>query len=178
MAYFDKEDLDKMEGTENFLIRTLGQGLKTPEAPDVFWMNIDPNLLEAMDLEIDEEGNVHFPVVTVIPAFLMGSGLGSSTMMSGDYDIMTQDPEANEQFGLNDLRFGDFVAVLDHDSTYGPHYKKGAVTIGVVVHSDSFTSGHGPGLTVIATSKDGKIIPYKDPDANLKPYFEKMESEA
>ena len=178
MAYFDKEDLDKMEGTENFLIRTLGQGLKTPEAPDVFWMNIDPNLLEAMDLEIDEEGNVHFPVVTIIPAFLMGSGLGSSTMMSGDYDIMTQDPEANEQFGLNDLRFGDFVAVLDHDSTYGPHYKKGAVTIGVVVHSDSFTSGHGPGLTVIATSKDGKIIPYKDPDANLKPYFEKMESEA
>ncbi len=178
MAYFSKEDLDKMDGTENFLIRTKGQGLKTADAPEVFWMNIDPDLLDVMDLEVDEEGNVHFPVVTVLPAFLMGSGVGSSTMMSGDYDIMTQDKEANEQFGLNNLRFGDFVAVLDHDSTYGPHYQKGAVTIGVVVHSDSFTSGHGPGLTVVATSKTGKIIPVRDENANLKPLFEKLEARA
>lgn len=174
MAYFPTEDLNKMDGNESFLIRTRGQGMKTEDAPDIFWMNLDPTLLEAMGLEADENGQVRFPVVTILPPFLMGSGLGSASMMTGDYDIMTQDKEANERFGLNDLRFGDFVAVLDHDSTYGAHYKKGAVTIGVVVHSDSFTSGHGPGLTVVATSENGAIIPVKDKNANLKPYFEKM----
>lgn len=174
MAYFDQADLQKMDGNENFLIRTKGQGMKTEDAPDVFWMNLDPNLLEAMNLEADENGNVRFPVVTVLPPFLMGSGLGSASMMTGDYDIMTQDKEANERFGLNKLRFGDFVAVLDHDSTYGSHYKNGAVTIGVVVHSDSFTSGHGPGLTVVATSANGALHPYVDENANLKTYLKKL----
>lgn len=174
MAWFAPEDLNKMDGSENFLIRTRGQGMKTADAPDVFWMNLDPKLLEAMELEADENGRLRFPVVTVLPPFLMGSGLGSASMMTGDYDIMTQDKEANARFGLNDLRFGDFVAVLDHDSTYGSHYKNGAVTIGVVVHSDSFTSGHGPGLTVVATSESGALVPVQDKNANLKTYFEKM----
>lgn len=177
MAYFAAEDLDKMDGNENFLIRTYGQGLKVEETPDVFWMNIDPRLVDVMGLDLDEEGNLRFPVVTVIPAFLMGSGVGSSTIMSGDYDIMTQDKEANAQFGLNDLRFGDFVAIIDHDCTYGPHYKKGAMSIGVIVHSDSFTSGHGPGVAIVATSEKGTIVPIIDKQANLKTFFAQMENE-
>ncbi|UNT96150.1 DUF4438 domain-containing protein [Allobaculum mucilyticum] len=171
MGWFAKEDLEKMQGDERFMIRTCGQGMKVEETPDVFWINLDPDLLEVMDLKIDEEGKLVFPVVTILPPYMMGSGLGSSSLMSGDYDIMTQDKEANEKFGLNNLRFGDFVAVLDHDSTYGAHYKDGSVTIGVVVHSDSFTSGHGPGLTVVATSENGAIKPVVDEEANLRRYF-------
>lgn len=171
MAWFSPSDLEKMDGSEQFLIRACGQGLKTEDAPEVFWMNIDPDLLDSMNLQVEEDGTVVFPVAAVLPAFLMGSGLGSSSMMTGDYDIMTQDKEANELFGLNDLRFGDFVAILDHDSTYGTHYKKGAVTIGVIVHSDSFTSGHGPGVTVVATSANGKIRPVKGQQTNLADYL-------
>ncbi len=172
MAWFSPEDLERMDGTEKFLIKTYGQGMKTSDAPDVFWMNLDPDLLDAMDLALDENGKVIFPVATVLPAYLMGSGLGSSTLMTGDYDIMTQDKEANEKFGLNNLRFGDFVAVLDHDCTYGAHYKQGAVSIGVVVHSDSFTSGHGPGLTIVATSENGAIEPVICEKANIGEYFD------
>lgn len=176
MAYFDAKDLNKMQGSENFLIQTYGQGLKTPEAEGITWMNIDPNLLTAMGVEVDESGKLHFPVTTILPAFLMGSGLGSSTMMTGDYDIMTQDKEANEKFHLNDLRFGDFVAIQDHDSAYGAHYKQGAMTIGVVVHSDSFTSGHGPGVCVVASTNDGSLVPVIDHNANLATYFPIMDS--
>lgn len=177
MAWFPANDLCRMDGTEKFLIRTYGQGLKAEETPDVFWMNIDPMLLDEMDLHVNEEGKLIFPVTAVLPAYLMGSGLGSSSLMNGDYDIMTQDKEANEKFGINDLKFGDFVAVLDHDSTYGAHYKNNAVTIGVVVHSDSFTSGHGPGLTVVATSENGSIEPVYDPEANIGKYFAALQSE-
>ncbi len=175
MAYFPQEDLEKMQGNENFLIQAYGQGLKTPEAPGITWMNIDPGLLEAMNLEVDEQGKVNFPVATILPAFLMGSGLGSASMMTGDYDIMTQDPEANEKFHLNDLRFGDFVAIQDHDSAYGSHYKQGALTIGVIVHSDSFTSGHGPGVCVVASAVDGSLVPVIDQQANLAAYFPVMD---
>lgn len=171
MAYFDSADLDKMEGTENFLIKTRGIGLKAQETPDVFFMNLDPDLAKAMNLQADENGNLLFPVVTVIPAYLMGSGVGAATIMNGDYDIMTQDKEANRRFGIDRLRFGDFVAIVDHDAEYGPHYKEGAMTVGVIVHSDSFTSGHGPGVTVLATSQAGKIIPVENPDANLIYYM-------
>lgn len=171
MAYFDKEDLEKMKGNETFFIQGFGQGLKVEECPEVFFMNLDPDLLEAMELTLDEMGNLLFPVTHIIPAALMGSGLGASTIMMGDYDIMTQDKEINEQLGLNGLRFGDIIAIEDHDCEYGPHFKKGAMSIGVIVHSDSFSSGHGPGVTVIATSKNGKITPVITDQANLKNYF-------
>lgn len=170
MAWFPPEIIEKLDGTESFLIKAYGQGLKVMETPDVFYMNLDPDLLDLMDLEVDPDGTLVFPVAAVIPAFLMGSGVGSSTLMEGDYDIMTQDEEANEKFGLNRLKFGDFVAILDHDSEYGPHYHKGAVTVGVIVHSDSFTSGHGPGVAVLATSKNGKIRPVSAGKTNLADY--------
>lgn len=175
MAWFEKEDLEKMDGSENFLITAYGQGLKCEETPDVFYMNLDPDLAQAMELEADQEQNLLFPVAAVIPSYLMGAGLGSSTLMTGDYDIMTQDHEANEQFGIDRLRFGDFIAIEDHDCENGPHFKKGAVSVGIVVHSDSFTSGHGPGVTIVATSKNGKIKPILSDKANLKDFKDSIQ---
>ena len=172
MAYFDKDILEEMDGNENFLVKAYGQGLKLLDHPDVKFMNLDPSLIDKMDIQ-ETETEVIFPVVTVLPAYLLGSGLGSASMMSGDYDIMTQDMKANEKYGINDLRFGDFVAVQDHASEYGAHYLEGSMTIGIVVHSDSFTSGHGPGLCVVATSKTGKLKPKIDKNANLKYYMDK-----
>jgi len=78
------------------------------------------------------------PVVTEIPAYLMGSGIGSATAFSGDYDIMTGDLEANKQFGIDELRFGDLVLLRDCDNTYGRQYLKGSVSIGVIVHIHLF----------------------------------------
>ncbi len=170
MAYFPKDVLEKMTGHEQFLIHTYGQGFKLLDYDHIHMMNMDPELFKRIPVE-EKDGAIHFPVVTILPAYLMGAGLGQATLMEGDYDIMTQDKEANKEFGLDQLRFGDFVAIQDHDCTYGPHYKKGAMTIGVIVHSDSYTSGHGPGVTVVATSSDASIVPTIDANANLKMYL-------
>lgn len=175
MAYFPKDVIEKMDGTENFLIKSYGQGMKLEGFESVHMMNLDPDLFEVLPV-YEEEGHLSWPVAACIPAHLMGSGLGSQTMMEGDYDIMTQDEQANRRYGIDKLRFGDFVAILDHDCTYGPHYKEGAVSIGVIVHSDSFTSGHGPGVTVIATTlKKNIILPRIEEDANLITYFPQMD---
>ncbi len=174
MICMEKDDLFKMTGHEQFIVYAKGQGLNVLDYPSIHMMNIDPDLLSVMPVKETNE-SLSFPVVTILPAYLMGAGLGSDTMMEGDYDIMTQDKEANKKFGIDKLRFGDFVAVMDHDCTYGPHYKKGAMSIGVVVHSDSFTSGHGPGLTIIATSTDASLQAHIDQEANLKNYMEDIQ---
>ena len=169
MCYFPPEAIEKMTGHEQFLVKAYGQGLKLLDHKDVYMMNIDPDLFEQIPIQ-ETKTTIQFPVVCVLPPYLMGAGLGSDTMMEGDYDIMTQDKKANDIYGINQLRFGDFVAIKDHDSTYGPHYKQGAITIGIVVHSDSFTSGHGPGLTIVATSATPAIEPVIEAQANLVQY--------
>ncbi|HCJ11455.1 MAG TPA: DUF4438 domain-containing protein, partial [Clostridiales bacterium] len=45
--------------------------------------------------------------------------------------------------------------------------RRGAVIIGVVVHSDSKISGHGPGITTLLTANRGEILPRLDSGANL-----------
>lgn len=171
MVYFDEATLDLMTTDDKVLIKAYGQGLKLLDHEEIHVMNIDPKLLLEMGITEDETG-LHIPVVTSVPAYLMGSGLGSATTMLGDYDIMTQDQQANEEFHLNDLKFGDLVMVMDHDNHHGPHYLKGSVSIGVVVHSDSFTSGHGPGLAIILTSKTDTIHPIIDAEANIAKYLD------
>lgn len=174
MVWFPREVLEKMNADERILIRAWGQGMKLTDHPGVQLMNLDPDLLDAMDLQHGVEGKLQVPVVTRIPAFLMGAGIGSTTTMSGDYDIMTQDHEANQKYGIDRLRFGDLVLIEDHDNTHGPHYRQGAVSIGVIVHSDSFTSGHGPGVTVIMSADEDTLEGIIDPDANIANYMNKI----
>jgi hypothetical protein len=80
---------------------------------------------------------------------------------------MTSDPETVNEYQLDKLRFGDFVALLDHDNRYGRAYRKGAVTIGIVVHSNCLLAGHGPGVTTIMTCPTSQIEPVIDSKANI-----------
>lgn len=168
-VYFDQETLELLSGDEKMLVKGYGQGLELCDYPNIKVMNLDPSLLDKMHIK-ENNNKLYIGVTHIIPACLMGSGLGSATMASGDYDIMTQDEAMNKQYNLDTLRFGDIVAIEDHNSFNGPHYAKGCYTVGVIVHSDSYTSGHGPGVCVLFTSKDDSLIPYIEKDANLINY--------
>lgn len=170
LIYFDDETLGQLAIDDKIQIRAIGTGLKIEGYDDIHVMNIDPDLLERIPIE-ESNGNLYFPVVAEVPAYLMGSGIGSSSADSGDYDIMSGDIEALKELGLDSLRFGDFVYLRDCDNTFGRQYLKGAATIGVVVHSNCIISGHGPGVTTLLSTKAGTIKPKIDPDANLKKYL-------
>lgn len=166
-----KGRLTKMAIGDTILVKAYGQGLKIEGFKDVKCMNIDPDLFDKLDIKQNSEGLLEVPVVTEIPAYLMGSGIGSSTAFSGDYDIMTGDKEANKEFAIDKLRFGDIVLLRDCDNTNGRQYLKGSVSIGVVVHSDCIKSGHGPGITVIMSSKTTKIKGIQTENANIAYYL-------
>ncbi len=171
LVYFKEEDLEKMAIGDSILVKAWGQGLSITEAEDIKCMNIDPLLFSRLQIKAVESGEIEVPVVTEIPAFLMGSGIGEATAYTGDYDIMTGDAEANKSYGIDSLRFGDVVLLKDCDNTYGRQYLKEAVSIGIVVHSNCIKAGHGPGVTVIMSSKNKRIKGVIDKKANIACYL-------
>jgi len=148
------------------MVKAFGQGLELLDYPDIKVMNIDPNFLSKLDFG-DNQGKLVVPVTHKVPARIMGSGLGEDQVYSGDYDIQLFDEVTTKEFGLDDLRFGDLVAIMDADHSFGRIYKKDAVSVGIVVHSDCVISGHGPGVTTLFTSTKGMIEPAIDNEANI-----------
>lgn len=172
LVYFDEETLENLSIDDKIQIKAYGQGLQLTDYPDVHMMSIDPNLFEKLGVtEVD--GKLQVPVVAKVPPYLMGSGIGSGNGYSGDYDIMTADTEEIKRLGLDRLKFGDLVLLQDCDNSYGRGYLKGAVSIGVVVHSDCIKAGHGPGITTIMVSKTPMIEGIINEEANIGNYMNK-----
>jgi hypothetical protein len=157
----------KLTYDDKILIRARGQGLRLLDYPDITLMNLDPGLLKKMKIIPRGSAGIAVPVTTCVPAACMGSGIGASDAFRGDYDIMTSDPETVKQYGLDRIRLGDFVALCDHDNRYGRAYRQGAISIGIVVHSDCLRAGHGPGVTSLMTCAVPRIEPVIDTGANI-----------
>ena len=80
---------------------------------------------------------------------------------------MTHDPKTVRKHGIDKIRLGDLIAIMDHDNRYGRTFRPGAVSIGVVIHADSLLAGHGPGVSTIMTCERPVLKPVRDPNANV-----------
>ncbi len=170
MVEFPDDVYDMLVIGDRIQVRAIGVGMEATNMEGVAIRNMSPRLLDALTaagMGVTPDGVLRVPVTHTIPAKIMGSGLGRSTVSHGDYDIQMFDRGVVERYGLDTLRFGDIVAILDADNTHGRIYLEGAVSIGVVAHGTSRVAGHGPGFTTLLTSATGKIEPVMDPDANL-----------
>ena len=168
---FPDAALKKMAIGDKVQVRSVGLGLELADFPEVKVVNTSPKLLEALPLKSGKKGFLSVPVTHIVPARIMGSGLGSSHTYRGDYDIQLFDDDTVTEYGLDSLRFGDLVAIQDADHSYGRIYKSGAVSVGVVVHSGCTTAGHGPGVTTLFTSTKGYIETRIARDANVGRYL-------
>ncbi|MDD9302947.1 MAG: DUF4438 domain-containing protein [Desulfobacter sp.] len=164
---FPRAVKEKMTYEDKILIRAKGQGLALTDYPEIKLFNLDPNLLEKMKISEQGNGRLKVGVTTMVPAPCMGSGVGRAHVGAGDYDIMTSDPDTVEKYRLDQMRFGDFVALMDHDNSYGRAFVQGAVSIGILVHSDCRLAGHGPGISTLMTCPKSLIEPVIDPGANI-----------
>jgi hypothetical protein len=167
MLDFADDVLKKLTLDDKFLIKGWGQGLALLDYPEIGVTNLDPNLLLRMSIRELGGGRLEVPVAAVVPGYLMGSGTGSTSMGTGDYDVMTTDRKEIAKLGLDKLRFGDLVAISDHDNLFGRSWRRGAMTIGVIVHSDCLVAGHGPGVTTLLASATPLILPRISPHANI-----------
>ena len=171
---FDPKVLDKLTIGDKIQIKAYGCGLQLTEIEGIKIMNMDPALFSAMPIKKQKDGKLQVPVTHKVPAKIMGSGIGHSHSHSGDYDIQMFDEPTVKEYGLENLRLGDFVAIIDADATFGRIYKTGSVVIGIVVHASCVLAGHGPGVMIAMSSKEGLIAPKITTKANLATYFKKM----
>ncbi len=166
LAYFAAEDLARMCIGDRIQVRAQGQGMRIEGfESSVHAMNLSPELFDRLRIEV-RDGRLIVPVAARVPAHLMGSGIASHAY-SGDYDIMTADWSEITAHGLDRLRYGDIVLLENCDTVIGRVYRRGAVTVGVVIHSDCVLPGHGPGVTTLLTSAEPVIEGVTDAGANL-----------
>ena len=166
----DASVFEKLTVGDKMQISAVGFGLELGNAPGVTALNIGPELIEALTglgMGVTPQGKLRVPVAVIVPARIMGSGLGADNAYRGDYDIQMFDEKTVKEYGLDRLRFGDLVGIVDADTTYGRIYRQGAITVGSISHSKSYVAGHGPGVTALFTSKEGRIDLVEDRAANL-----------
>lgn len=164
---FPQKVLEKLCFDDKFLIKALGQGLALRNYPEIKCYNISPSLLHKINSRT-RAAVLEIGVTHILPAKIMGSGIGSLSCTRGDYDITTQDSSAVKEYRLDQLRLGDIVAIEDADNSYGRCYRKGAVSICVVIHANSFAAGHGPGvMTLMTCAKKDLLKPFIDKHANV-----------
>jgi hypothetical protein len=171
---FDPEILMRLNIGDHVQIYACGLGLVLTDFPDVNVTNCAPSLLRRWGAS-SRGGVIEVPVTHVLPAAILGSGLGKNTVWRGDVDIQLFDAASRRRHGLETLRFGDLVAVTDSDTRYGPAYRAGRTTIGVVVHSDSTVSGHGPGVTALLTGPAPRLRPIRDGGANIASIYQRRD---
>ncbi len=175
MVDFDASVYDLLAIGDIMLIRAQGAGMRLTNIEGVRVFNASPTLIEALNRAgagVTPEGRLRIGVTHRVPAKIMGSGLGRDHVFTGDYDIQMFDPEINARYDLDSLRFGDIVAIIDADHSFGRIFLSGAISVGVISHGRSDSAGHGPGVTTLFTSRAGLIDPVIDRNANLKQLLE------
>jgi hypothetical protein len=156
MLDFPNEVLEKLTPEDKFLIKSFGQGLILSDYPEIKVYNLDPWVLEEMPIS-QQNGKLQVQVKSIIPAGLMGSGIGQLGTTRGDYDILTQDENEVKKHGIDALHLGDLVAIENADNTIGRTWRFGSMTIGIVIHCDSYLAGHGPGVMTLLTCATDQI---------------------
>jgi len=165
---FPEDVIRKLTYGDTIRVEAFGQGLALTDFPDISVMSLDPRMLRNRKWPVRaRRGKLVVPVAKLVPARIMGAGLGTDDCHTGDYDIQLFDEAKVKEHGLEGLRLGDIVAIVNADHSHGRIYKTGAVSVGVVAHGACNTAGHGPGVTTLMTSPTGAIVPEVTPDANL-----------
>jgi hypothetical protein len=141
---FDQQDLARMRPSDQVAVRTCGQGWRPPGFPsEVTLLNTDPAALQRLPITVGGDGAyVTAGVRAVVPSKVAGNGIGRPAV-GWDLDL---------QLGADeDVLLGDLVAVSDLDARFNLGYRRGWLTVGVIVHGASPLPGHGPGITPILT---------------------------
>ena len=158
-----------MSPGDKVLVKAFGVGLRFLDFPEIDIKSCDPDLLEKLQITI-QPGALKIPVKCVVPNRIIGAGSGFQSE-SKVLNLQMTDPDVRREARLDDLCFGDLVAVQDWDSRYTHGYLRGFTTIGIISQGDSVRSGYGPGITVIMTGSSKQIKPEIVEEANIAQYL-------
>ena len=171
VAGFAAAALARMRPGDEVSVRARGQGWRPPGLPpEVAVMNLDPGILPLLPIDLPGAGPgpetgpetgiaaVAVGVRVTVPSRLAGNGIGRPAA-AWDLDLQLPPPGPD---GAGDVALGDLVAVSDLDVRYNMGYRRGWMTVGIVVHGASPQPGHGPGITPLLTGPAAALRPHPD----------------
>ena len=171
---FRQEDLARMRPGDEVTVRASGQGWQRPGVPPgAVVMNAGPGLLEALPVSWPGHGPMTVGVRMILPSKMAGNGIGRPaaawdldlqlTARAGGAAGVPGAAAGDSQLpGADGLLLGDLVAVTDLDARHNIGYRRGWLTVGVVVHGTSPLPGHGPGITPLLTGPVSVLSPAPD----------------
>ena len=165
ILHFPKADRLRFAVNDKIVIRSRGVGMALLDQPQVKFKSLSPELFRALDPQVVDD-RLEIPVVTCIPAHLVGAGAGL-TSEGGSIHLQTTDRAEIAALGLDRLRLGDVVALDDYDSRYQHGYFRKAVGIAVVGQTDGPRAGYGPGMTLLLTDPSSYVKPVITTSVNL-----------
>lgn len=149
LAWFPAEVTAVLIPGDAVAVRTRGQGARLPEPIAALGgqlLNVDPALLPALGVTVTAD-SVRVEVRGRVGSKLIGNGIGRPAHQ-WDLDLQV-DAGSAAALGLSGLRLGDLVGVQDLDVRHNTGFRRGWVTVGVVVTTTSPRPGHGVGLMPI-----------------------------
>jgi len=157
-----QDDLARLRPTDQVAVRAFGQGWRPAGfPPEVTLLNTDPAAFAVLPVLVDG-GQVIASVRLIAPSKLAGNGIGRPAA-GWDLDLQLSAGSA----GAAGLLLGDLVAVSDLDARWNMGYRRGWLTVGLVVHGGSPLPGHGPGLTPILTGPASVLQAAPDPAGHV-----------
>jgi uncharacterized protein DUF4438 len=169
---FDTRTLAKLSIGDQVQVYSCGLGLALPDYPEITLTNCAPSLLRRWN-PTPRGGALEVRVTHVVPAEIIGSGRGQNTVSRADFDIELFDANVRRRYGLDTLRFGDLICIEGADSRFGFSVRHGHFTLGVIAHSDSTVSGHGPGVVALMTGPISRLRPIFDGSANIAALYQR-----
>jgi uncharacterized protein DUF4438 len=162
LVAFPPAALERLGPGDWVTVDAVGLGLRIGGEPEVAVHSCAPSLLER--LVRSDGGRLAVEVVAALPAEAGAAGIG----MPVDHLNLDLEVGAAPLDGLaRDLRFGDVVALQDHDHRYGRQVRAGWIAIGVIAHGRSVSGGHGFGFVTLLSGPAERFTLRSSPHANL-----------
>ncbi len=150
-----QEDLARLRPADQIAVRAYGQGWRPAGFPaEVTVLNTDPAAFAALPIAVTGDGRqVRAGVRMIAASMLAGNGIGRPAA-GWDLDLQLSGDGSG---GAGSVLLGDLLAVSDLDARWNMGYRRGWLTVGLVVHGASPLPGHGPGITPILTGPAGVL---------------------
>ena len=152
LAWFPPETLATIVPGDAMSVRAYGQGAGLSGAlaeSGAELLNVDPGILSRLGVQLGDT-QISASVRGVVGSEIVGNGLGRP---AHQWDLDLQVDESNAgRLALQQLAIGDLVAVADLDVRHNAGYRRGWVTVGVVVTTTSPRPGHGVGIMPILSA--------------------------
>jgi hypothetical protein len=161
-----QEDLARLRPADQVAVRAYGQGWRPASFPaEVTVLNTAPAAFTALPIAVSGDGRVLAGVRMIAASKLAGNGIGRPAA-GWDLDLQLSAPggqPGDGSGGTGSVLLGDLLAVSDLDARWNMGYRRGWLTVGLVVHGASPLPGHGPGITPILTGPAGVLQAEPDP---------------